>query len=143
MKTTSTMTGLLIAFTGISAAADIAAIDPNTPAEKAANEASQIFEVQNFKVGQYAFKLVRMDSRLNGDLSTTSIVLVGDGAVGGAAGYDAAFLLTPAEKRKTVKSLKVEKDGFVITFYDFNGPSTQTVRFTYDPKTRVLIEQLF
>lgn len=141
MKFTCLIPGVLAALIGVSAAADVTPISPNTPAQKVANTASDIFDVTEFRIGDYKFKLVGMDSQLNGDLNVTAILLVGYLEVGGAAGYDAAFQLTPVDGRQTVKSLKVEKDSFVITFSNFDS-ADQTVRFQYNSKVNVLTEQV-
>lgn len=125
---------------GMSAmAAEIPAIPKNTQAETVANLAVSIFSVKDFMINNYAYKVVQMDSALNGDLSSTVIVLVGEGAVGGGAGYEAAFQMGPTQQRNALT--KAEKRGgkLELTFIDLNGVKSK-VRVVYNPANQTLRE---
>ena len=129
----------LIAISGVAAMADVSAIAPGTKEEGVANVASQIFSVTNLKIGKYAYQIVAMDSELNGDINTTTVVLVGEGGVGGAAGYEAAFQLSPTADLQNMKSARVENGKIALTFYNLDGKLVKKT-YQYDPKTKTLKE---
>lgn len=130
-----TMLSVLI---GCCAHADVPAISPGSQQEGIANVANSIFSVSYLHVGKYAYQIVSMDSKLNGDLALTTIVLVGENEVGGEAGYEAAFQLTPTKDLRSLDSAKVTGPEISFTFDKMDG--TKTIKtMHYDPKTKTLI----
>lgn len=103
--------------------------------------AASIFSVKNFQIGKYAFKVTEMDSALNGDVQTTTILTVGEGGVGGAAGYDAAFLITPSQTPEILATKRVNVVKDVIVFTLIGGDGKDLVKkYRYDAKTTTLKE---
>jgi hypothetical protein len=138
MKISKLVLSVLL-LTVMNAVAEIPSIPKNTQAETVANTANDIFSVQHFKIGIYAYKVVQMDSILNGDISTTTMVLVGENGVGGLAGYAAAFQLSPTEARNSLSKAKVSGGKLELTFSDLLGVKTK-VRVLYNPATQTLTE---
>ncbi len=63
-------------------------------AMKASRIANDVHTVEYVAAGDLTYKIVQMDSGLNGSIGSTIIVHVGE-QVGGVAGYEAAFVLGP------------------------------------------------
>ncbi|MBS1985010.1 MAG: hypothetical protein JST16_12645 [Bdellovibrionales bacterium] len=82
----------------ILASASAFALAPLKEGSKAmdmANVANRIFQVHTLRTDGAVYKVVEMDSILNGDLNSTVIVLVGEQEVGGAAAFEAAYQVGP------------------------------------------------
>jgi hypothetical protein len=126
-------------FLGVNASADFTSLPDGGPAQDAVNVANDVFSVTSLRLGKYVFKIVSMDSALNGDINSTTIVLVGENGVGGLAGYHASFQLSPSETRHNLIGTTIKNGKIELTFSSFDGPDV-TVRFTYDPKTKTLVE---
>jgi len=108
-----------------------------------AERASSVHYVKVFSAGKRKYKIVEMDSPLTGAASTNTILLVSEEGmdVGGEAGHEAAFVITPSEKIGAFYgSIGIEKgDVLVFRLYDFERKPV-TRRFRYDGKNRVLKE---
>ncbi len=104
-----------------------------------ADVASNVFYVKHVKAGKYAYKVVSMDTRLNGDLSDTVMVLVGENGVGGAAGYEAAFHLPVTEARNSLVGVRRVKNKVELTFSDLSGKKSKLL-VRYDRESKTLIE---
>jgi len=59
------------------ASAAVPAIQPSSAAYDVAATASSIWQVASVQAGTFYYKVVEMDSRLNGDLDSTILVFVG------------------------------------------------------------------
>jgi hypothetical protein len=137
--------GLLFAFisvSGISVMADVQPIKPNTEQSKVAALANDIFSVTNLKLGKYAYKIVDMDSKLNGDLTATTIILVGEGGVGGLAGYEASFQLSPTDDIRALISASIENGEIALTFSSRIDGGTIMKFVHYDATSGTLKERL-
>jgi len=128
----------LAAVAGVQAFADVTAIQPGSREEGVANVASQIQSVTSLKIGTTAYQIVSMDSELNGDTTMTTIVLVGDQGVGGEAGYDAAFQLSPTADLRNMKSATKNGNNVDMVFYNQDGKLVKT-SYHYDAATKTLI----
>ena len=137
MKLPQVVLFALISISVISVKADIKPIQPDS---EEANVADGIFSVTNLELGKYAYKIVAMDSKLNGDTSVTTILLVGEGSVGGEAGYDVAFQLTPSENGYALDSASIEKGEIALTFRIDGGRIKKFVH--YDATSGTLKERL-
>ncbi|MBC7691603.1 MAG: hypothetical protein H7222_07520 [Methylotenera sp.] len=131
---------IAVSMTSVSAFADnLKAITPGSRSATVAQSASLVNSVQNFMINDYAYKLVNMDSELNGDTSSTTILMVGANGVGGAAGYDAAFQITPNGTDFSFKSAKQEGDTIEVKLYSSTGEGTLITKvLKYDPATQTL-----
>jgi hypothetical protein len=139
MKLTLIVLFALIYVSSIPVRADIQSIKPNSKEEKVAFIAEKIFSVTDLKLGEDAYTIVEMDSKLNGDTNETTILLVGQG---GMAGYDATFLLTPVGDARALKSARIENGEIALTFYNVNGGTTIKKFVHYDATSRTLKERL-
>lgn len=137
MKSLKTILVLALTAFSFSALADFTTIPKDM--DDLAMKANDVFSVTNLKIGDTAFKIVSMDTRANGDLSATTMVLVGENGVGGAAGYEGAFLVGPEESRNSLKSAKRQGGVLVLTFYNFDGGTTK-LRLRYDKANNTLVE---
>lgn len=140
MKFIQSLLFAFISISVISVKADVQPIQPDSEEAKVANVAGGIFSVTNLELGKYAYKIVAMDSKLNGDTSVTTILLVGEGSVGGEAGYDSAFQLTPSEDGYALDSASIEKGEIALTFRAGGGTIKKFVH--YDATSRMLKERL-
>ncbi len=135
-------TAIITALTSLSAFADLSPISATSKAQPIADQANAIFSVTNVRSGTQAYKLVTMDTVLNGDVGTTSVLLTGQD-VGGEAGYDAAFLLSPRSDSTTdamgISGLVATANGVEITYSDSNGLSKKRTA-SYDAKAKILKE---
>jgi hypothetical protein len=109
--------------------ADISPIAASSKANSIAAQASNINSVTNLKIGDYSYKVVGMDSTLNGDLDQTTLVIVGQDGVGGGAGYDAAFLLTPTNEASSLVSAQASGDALLLTLQGASGQITKKLQF--------------
>ena len=78
-----------------------------------------------------------MDSALNGDVNSTTILMVGDGEVGGAAGFTAAFVLTPNDQFQFLKSAKLVNGQIALELVDGNAVTLKKV-VAYDSAKNIL-----
>jgi len=131
----------LVATTSMFASADLKPVEEKSTAGEVAIQASEIRSVRDFKIGKYAYKVVYMDSRLNGDISTTTMLIVGEGGVGGEAGFEAAFQITPTENAEIIgmRSLRIVRGKLVFTLIGGDMKDVRKV-YKYDPKTKTLKE---
>lgn len=122
------------------ASAEIRPVDDKSTAGQVAMTAASVESVQVFKVGKLVYKIVQMDSSLNGDLGSTVIVAVGEGAVGGAAGYGAAFVIAPGDHQTmSLRRARKVNGRIVLTLVDIEMKTiVKTVR--YDANTHSLKE---
>ena len=137
MKSLFALISLLVSVSMQGALADVPAVTPGSKEEAVANVANDIFSVTNLKIGKWAFQIVSMDSQLNGDLNTTTMVLVGNGEVGGAAGYQAAFKLSPTAELQSLKSARVLNGQIALTFYNADGKLVEKL-YSYDASSKSL-----
>jgi hypothetical protein len=142
MKLTLIVLFAVIYVSGIPVRADIQSIKPNSKEEKVATIANDIFSVTDLKLGKYAYKIVTMNSKLNGDTTQTTILLVGEGDVGGEAAYDAAFQLTPVGDAGALRSARIENGEIALTFYNRATGGTIEKFVHYDATSRTLKERL-
>lgn len=126
----------------LSARADVTGVVAGTDAYAVANDASAISKVVSFKIGTRDYKVVSLDSKLNGDVTMTTILFVGEDnmGVGGAAGYEAAFILSPTQAVGSFKSVIVRKGQIVISMYTLEGKVVQT-KYSYDSSNKILVEK--
>lgn len=99
-----------------------------------------LYERSSFPNGDKKYKIVAMDSVLNGDLSTTTILMVGD-EVGGAAGYDSAFQLTPTNEYQSISKIRFLHNGVEVSLRSFEGKTTKKL-LRFDSKSNTLIEKI-
>jgi hypothetical protein len=119
-------------------AADVKPIEPGTEAEGVAQVASSINSVFNLRTKTKAYKIVTLNSALNGSYGSTGIVMVGDD-VGGEAGYEAAFQLTPTEEVTGIRSARVVGNEIEVKFsVPSDYKKTLTKRISFDTKANVL-----
>lgn len=144
MKTpTLVLNAVLVAsLTSLTAFADLKPIQSGTKADEIASTANGVFNVKQIGSGNLQYKLVTMDTVLNGDVGTTSILLTGE-EVGGEAGYDSAFLLSPRGEDSlsvmSVSNIEPAANGVKVTYSDGEGATkSQVVKF--DGKTKTLKE---
>lgn len=104
--------------------------------DSAISMANSVITVKTLKIGKYAYKLVMMDSGLNGDIFLTNLLLVGEGSVGSLAGFEAAFLLSTS-----ASSLDVKKSGDYLEVRqreDLDGKYS-VARYKFDPESKSLV----
>ncbi len=111
-------------------------IKEGTPASDIAGQANQIFKVFNLRAGDEAYKIVEMDTRLNGDLNSTIVVLVGTD-VGGAAGYEEAYQIGP-NLLSTLRDARVQGDRIVVSGGDGITGNVKTISIKFDPASKML-----
>lgn len=141
MKTKMTKLALLTALsmTSIQAWADLPAVQSGTAEDGIAAAANDVFWEKTVEIGKYAYKVVAMDTHLNGDIGATTVVLVGEKAVGGLAGYDSAFILSPSSDAIYVTKVREKKGYLEITSVKPNDPQSKvTKKYKYDPATKTL-----
>ncbi len=126
----------------VSVHAEVKGVVPGTEAYGVANDASAISRVVNFKIGTRDYKIVSLDSKLNGDVTMTTLLFVGEEnmGVGGAAGYEAAFVLSPTEMVGSFKSVAVLRGQISVTMYSVEGKVIQA-NYSYDSKNKNLVEK--
>jgi uncharacterized protein YecT (DUF1311 family) len=79
-----------------------------------------------------------MSSVLNGDTNNTSILLTGQ-EVGGEAGYDSAFLISPTATVQSADDLQLTDKGVTLSVQTQKGNiSKRTVR--YDEAKKILVQ---
>jgi hypothetical protein len=83
-----------------------------------------------------------MDSKLNGDVTGTTILLVRRGFVGGEAGYDAAFLLTPNEDAGNLRSARIENGEIALRLSNRSTGGTIKKFVHYDASSGTLKERI-
>ncbi len=127
---------VVLLFSGSAMAQSLKPVTPGTLAEEIADTANDIFNVFNVNAGDYEYKIVSMDSPLNGDISTTTMVLVGE-SVGGPAGYEAAFVLTPHDQITSVHGASRSGNGVSLKVLD-SSFNSKNIRIKYDPVARAL-----
>lgn len=132
------LSAVSFASVAFAAPANLPAIQENTPAMEVAYVANSIHSVKFVNIGKTAYQIVQMDSGLNGDLSSTILILVGEQAVGGNAGFDQAFQVGPnilinAESIKVVKGRLVLR-GLDAAAGDFVKKKTISVKYLADKK---------
>lgn len=125
---------------GLSAMADVGPVAAGSKEEAVANVAGSIFTVKNLNLNGWAYKIVSMDSQLNGDLNSTTMVLVGQKEVGGLAGFESAFQLSPIGNRRSLSSIKVVNNEIELTFTDDMAKPTLVTYVHYDPTSKILKE---
>ena len=128
-------------FPSVTNCADVLPIEAGSTAGKAADVANRIWSVQLLSLNNVKYKIVSLDSSLNGDLNATTIILVGE-SVGGEAGYEAAFLITPDKTQPDIlglKSARVGEGSIEVVLSRLDGEPV-TKHFIYDPKARLLKE---
>lgn len=130
---------LAASFSMAAFAADIKPVKQNTRKGKVANLAADIFMVKQVMIGKYAYKVVVMDSRLNGDVNSTSMIIVGEGGVGGGAGYDNAFFMTPVDPHMAITDANVVNGALQVEYFDQDGNQSKK-SYIYDPLKKVLSE---
>jgi hypothetical protein len=121
-------------------AAEIQPVTQKTRAAELADTAANIFWVKNVNIGKYAYKVVSMDSALNGDLTSTIFVIIGEGAVGGGAGYEQAFQIAPTEEIAYVRKVSVDKGTLQLDYVRPDGTKSKT-SYVYDATKRVLVQK--
>ena len=126
----------------LSARADVAGVVAGTEAYGVANDASAITKVVSFKIGTREYRIVSLDSKLNGDVTMTTILFVGEDnmGVGGAAGYEAAFVLSPTDTAGSFKAVAVVKNQITVSMYSLEG-KVIVAKYSYDPARKLLIEK--
>ena len=129
----------LVSMFSILAFAELKTVPDGTPEQQVSFQASSVYSVNNFQIGKYAYKLVRMDSQLNGDLTETTILLVGEGAAGGAAGYNGAFIITPTVSGTLMRNMKVVKNQILFTLSNIDGKVVKK-SYRYDSVSNSLKE---
>ena len=103
----------------------------------AASVAQAVYQVKQLSVGGTVYKIVEMDSALNGDNSTTVIVLVGKDD-GSNSPYDAAFQVGPGLLNH-LDSARVKGDRVELTGGVAADLATQrTISVKFNPKTKML-----
>ena len=108
-------------------------------AQAAVSMANDVFQVKQVRASDgMSYKIVEMDSGLNGDLTSTIIVLVGQD-VGGAAGYDKAFQIGP-NLLAGMTSAKVQGDRVVVTGPKgpLSGDAQTSISIKYNASTGIL-----
>lgn len=105
-----------------------------------ANQANDAFAAYNITIGKTAYKIVSLESGLNGDLNSTTMVLVGAGGVGGEAGYDQAFQLGPDAEHSSLTSARRIGHEIEVTFSNIDGGPTKFL-IRYDVASKTLIER--
>jgi hypothetical protein len=121
-------------------AADIQPVTQKSRAAELANTAANIFWVKNINIGKYAYKIVSMDSELNGDTAATIFVIVGEGGVGGGAGYEQAFQIAPTEEISYVRKVSIDRDALKFDYVRPDGTKGK-VSYVYDAAKRVLVQK--
>jgi len=142
MKLTLIVLFALIYVSGIPVRADLPSIKPNSEEEKVAIIANAIFSVTDLKLGKYAYKIVAMDSKLNGDTTETTILLVAEGAFSAESDYEAAFRLTPVGDAGALRSARIENGEIALTFSNHATGGTIKKFVHYDATSRMLKERL-
>lgn len=135
---------LVLLLTAASAHADLKPIGQSSKWFKYVSIANDVSNVKQVKAGDKTYRLVTMDTPLNGDVASTSILLVGD-EVGSDAGYDAGFVLSPRPMKDGSNELNVVTDispranGVELKAYTpYGDAASRTV--VYDAKAGVLKE---
>lgn len=139
MKTSQFIVAVSLIFAGITAQADYKAVASGSPADRVAQVANSILKVYTLELGDYVYQIVSMDSELNSDIGLTTMIMVGQGGVGGQAGYEAAFQVTPTGDLKVLDSAKVTDGKIELGFLDSNNQHV-VQRVQYDPRNRTLKE---
>lgn len=140
MKTAQFALALGFVLASAAARADYKAVTSGSKEDKVARIANSILAVYTLALGDYSYQIVSLDSNLNSDIGLTTMVMVGEGGVGGQAGYEAAFKLTPTENLKVLDSAKVENGKIELNFLDEDNNHV-IKRLKYDPSSRVLKEE--
>lgn len=120
--------------------ADIKPVSLKSTKGRIAIQASNVFSVSYHDIGDDAYKVVSMDSRLNGDLSATGFIIVGEKAVGGAAGFDHAFLMTPKDEWLSISNATVVNGALQVEYFKLDG-TTDKRSYAYDRTKKVLVEK--
>ncbi|MBS1963993.1 MAG: DUF1311 domain-containing protein [Bdellovibrionales bacterium] len=135
---------LALSLTAVSAHADLKPVAMDAKEFKYVRLANDVASIKQVKAGDKTYRLVTMDSPLNGDVNMTSVLIVGD-EVGGEAGFDAGFLLTPSLLANGSNELNVVTDliprtnGVEISALTPDG-TTVSRSLVFDAKTNVLKE---
>ena len=131
-------TALLASLASLTAFADLKPIAENSKTMEFAQQASDTFMVKQIRSGNYSYKLVTLNTSLNGDSGTTSILLTGN-EVGSEAGFESSFLLTPRESINSASDIIQTTNGVELTYLDAEGKTIkQAVK--YDSKSKTLKE---
>lgn len=125
---------------GAPAHADYKAVTSGSKADRVAQVANSILKVYTLELGDYVYQIVSMDSELNSDIGLTTMIMVGQGGVGGQAGYEAAFQVTPTDDLKVLDSAKVANGKIELNFLDSDGQHVIR-RVQYVPHTKILKEE--
>lgn len=135
---------LALSLTAVSARADLKPVATDAKEYKYVSLANDVASIKQVKAGDKTYRLVTMDSPLNGDVNMTSVLLVGD-EVGGEAGFDAGFLLTPrllandTNELNVVTELAPRASGVEIKALTPDG-TTVSRTLEFDAKANVLKE---
>ena len=138
------MKAILIAISIFSLNAFAGQVQPVTQKSRAAelaDTAANIFWVKNVDIGKYAYKVISMDSELNGDTTSTIFVVVGEGGVGGGAGYDQAFQIAPTEEISYVTKVTVSNSGYLKVDYARPDGKKAHTYYKYDATKKVLVQK--
>lgn len=132
------LSALSFASVALAAPANLPAIQENTQAMEVATVANSIHDVTFLRIGKIAYQIVQMDSGLNGDLSSTILIMVGEQAVGGNAGFEHAFQVGP-NILINAESIKVRKGRLVLrgldaAVGDYVKKKTISVKYLADKK---------
>jgi hypothetical protein len=141
MKLTEIALFASILVPGASVMADIQPIQAETDQYEVVVLANSIYSVTDLKLGEFAYRIVALDSKFNGDLTETTILLVNRGVVGGEAGYDVAFMLTPSDDAGSLRSARIEHGEIALTLIDRKGGTIKKF-VQYDPISKTLKERL-
>jgi len=140
MKIVRIVSYMLVSLSAGLALADVPPISPGSKAEAMANVANEIISVTKLKARDLSYQVVSMvDSAYNSDANVSTIVLVGEKGVGGAAGYESAFALSPTEELRSLKSARLVQRELELTFYDQDGLLVTRIAH-YFPRSKTLIE---
>lgn len=140
MKTAQFALALGFVLASAAARADYKAVTSGSKEDKVARIANSILAVYTLELGEYNYQIVSLDSNLNSDIGLTTMVMVGEGGVGGQAGYEAAFKLTPTDQLKVLDSAKVQNGKIELNFLDEDNNHV-IKRLKYDPSSRTLREE--
>ena len=121
-------------------AADIQPVTQKSRPAELSDTVANIFWVKNLDIGNYAYKVVALDSELNGDTTTTVFVIVGEGGVGGGAGYDKAFQISPTEEIAWVRKVSVIKGALRLNYVRPDGTKGRA-SYIYDAAKQVLVQK--
>lgn len=116
-------------------------VKPMPYADQTAEMAAGIYSVKVLKVGDLVYKVVALDTDLNHDNDETTIVVVGRYQVGGAAGFDNAFLVTPVGNHTGLDAEpEVVGNTIKLVFKNIYENKRYAVFYRYDTSSQTLVE---